>query len=76
MTSEITSEPIVVAIKLDDPALADRLTALLSDVPGLRLARANEPADVAIVASHGAEKAAQEVVQTPVLPRQLVRQGR
>ena len=60
MTSEIASEPIVVAIKVNDPALADRLTALLSDVPGLRLARANEAADVALVASHGAERAAQQ----------------
>jgi DNA-binding CsgD family transcriptional regulator len=60
LTSEIASEPIVVAIKVNDPALADRLTALLSDVPGLRLARANEAADVALVASHGAERAAQQ----------------
>jgi DNA-binding CsgD family transcriptional regulator len=60
LTSEIASEPIVVAIKVENPALADRLTALLSDVPGLRLARANEPADIALVASHAAERAAQQ----------------
>jgi DNA-binding CsgD family transcriptional regulator len=60
LSSEIASEPIVVAIKVDDPALADRLTALLSEVPGLRLARADEPADIALVASHGAERAAQQ----------------
>lgn len=42
---------VVVALKVDDPALADRLTALLSDAPGLRLARAGETADVALVAS-------------------------
>ena len=56
MTSESAVELIVLAIKVDDPTLADRLTALLSDVPGLRLARVNEHADVAIVSSHTAEK--------------------
>ncbi len=47
MTGESAVELIVLAIKVDDPTLADRLTALLSDVPGLRLARVNEHADVA-----------------------------
>jgi DNA-binding CsgD family transcriptional regulator len=56
LTSEGEVELIVLAIKVDDPALADRLTALLSSVPGLRLARVNEHADVAIVSSHTAEK--------------------
>ena len=49
MTDEIASQPIVLAIKVDDSTLADRLTALLSDVPGLRLARLNEIGDVAVV---------------------------
>jgi DNA-binding CsgD family transcriptional regulator len=56
LTGESAVELIVLAIKVDDPTLADRLTALLSDVPGLRLARANEHADVAILSSHAAEK--------------------
>jgi DNA-binding CsgD family transcriptional regulator len=56
LTSESAVELIVLAIKVDDPTLADRLTALLSGVPGLRLARVNEHADVAVVASHTAEK--------------------
>ena len=51
MTSEVVSEPIVLAIRVDDPILADRLTAVLSDVPGLRLARVNEVGDVAVVSS-------------------------
>jgi len=59
LTSEVTSELIVLAIKVDDPTLADRLTALLSDVPGVRLARVNEIGDVALVSSHTAEKAAE-----------------
>jgi DNA-binding CsgD family transcriptional regulator len=32
-----------------DPVLADRLAALLADLPGLRLASAGEQADVAVV---------------------------
>jgi DNA-binding CsgD family transcriptional regulator len=56
LTSAAASEPIVLAIKIDDPALADRLTALLSNLPGLRLARMEERADVDLVHSHDAEK--------------------
>jgi len=40
---------LVVAIEIGEPELADRLTALLADVPGLRLAAAGEPADAALV---------------------------
>ena len=56
MTGDGVAERIVLAIKVDDPTLADRLTALLSDVPGLRLARVDEGADVAVVSLHAAEK--------------------
>jgi DNA-binding CsgD family transcriptional regulator len=59
LTGEGAAELIVLAVKVDDPTLADRLTALLSDVPGLRLARENEAADVAVVASRTAEKPAE-----------------
>ena len=62
-------DPIVVAIKVDDPTLADRLTALLSDVPGLRLARVNERADVAVVSSHTAEKPAEQ--DAALTPREI-----
>jgi DNA-binding CsgD family transcriptional regulator len=66
LTREVVPEAIVVAIKVDDPALADRLTALLSDVPGLRLAGVNEGAEVALVPSHAAEKAGeQDAALTP-----------
>ena len=54
MTKEGPSEPVVIAIAIDDPALADRLTALLSDVPGLRLARTGEKTDAARLAVRGA----------------------
>jgi DNA-binding CsgD family transcriptional regulator len=60
LTSDSAPELIVLAIKVDDPDLADRLTALLSDVPGLRLARLNERGDVDLVASRTTEKAAQQ----------------
>jgi DNA-binding CsgD family transcriptional regulator len=68
LTSEGVTELIVLAIKVDDPTLADRLTALLSDVPGLRLARVNERADV-VVASHTAEKPAEQ--DAALTPREI-----
>ena len=50
------SEPITIAIAIDDAALADRLAALLGGVAGLRLAAPDETADVAIVTPHGRDK--------------------
>ena len=41
---------LVVAIEVGEPELADRLAALLADVPGLRLAAPGEPADATLVA--------------------------
>jgi len=64
LTSEVVSEPIVLAIRVDDPILADRLTAVLSDVPGLRLARVNEVGDVAVVSSQR-EAPEQDAALTP-----------
>jgi DNA-binding CsgD family transcriptional regulator len=46
--------PLVVAIEIDDLELADRLAALLSDAPGLRLAQPGETADVALVSAPAA----------------------
>jgi DNA-binding CsgD family transcriptional regulator len=66
LSSEGASEPIVLAVKVDDSTLADRLTALLSDVPGLRLAQPNEVGDVTVVSSGTAEKAPnQDAALTP-----------
>jgi DNA-binding CsgD family transcriptional regulator len=45
------SASVVVAIEIDEPALSDRLAALLAEVPGLRLAAPGESADVAVVAA-------------------------
>jgi DNA-binding CsgD family transcriptional regulator len=41
-------DPIVVALRLRDPGLADRLGAILAVVPGLRLAGPGEPAEVVL----------------------------
>jgi DNA-binding CsgD family transcriptional regulator len=43
--------PIVVAIEVDEPALAAQIAALLTSVPGLRLANDGEQADVTMIAS-------------------------
>jgi len=53
------AQRIVLAIKVDDPALAQRLELLLAEVPGLRLALGNEVPDVAVIATHGAERSAE-----------------
>jgi DNA-binding CsgD family transcriptional regulator len=69
LTSEVVSEPIVLAIKVEDPTLADRLTSLLSDIPGLRLARMNEVGDVAVVSSQKADKVPEP--DAPLTPREI-----
>jgi len=46
--SDQSPGPIIVTLSVQDPALADRLAALLADIPGLRLAAADEPSDVVL----------------------------
>ena len=46
--SEESSRAIVVAVEIDDPALADRMASLLGGVAGLRLAAPGEPAAVTV----------------------------
>ncbi|UWU70422.1 response regulator transcription factor [Bradyrhizobium sp. NC92] len=48
--SEDKAAEIVLALEIDDPALADRLSALLGNVAGLRLAAPSEAAAATIVA--------------------------
>jgi DNA-binding CsgD family transcriptional regulator len=48
--SETNVPPVVVAIEIDDPELADRLASLLGAIAGLRLAAPGEPADAAVIA--------------------------
>jgi len=45
------ADPIRVALNIDDRVLAERLTALLANVRGLRLVGVNESADAALVPS-------------------------
>ncbi|WP_440637403.1 response regulator transcription factor [Bradyrhizobium sp. PUT101] len=49
MSEDKTAE-IVLALEIDDPALADRLASLLGNIPGLRLAAPGEQGAAAIVA--------------------------
>ena len=51
MTENGAQAPIIVAVEIDEPALAAQLAALLRSVPGLRLANDGERADVTMVAS-------------------------
>jgi len=49
VSSEPTSD-IIIALEIDDPALADRLATLLGSVAGLRLAAPGEQATATLVA--------------------------
>ena len=49
MSEDAAPGPIRLALDIEDPALADRLAALLAGVPGLRLVGATEAADAAVV---------------------------
>jgi DNA-binding CsgD family transcriptional regulator len=61
--------PIRLALNIEDRALADRVAALLANVPGLRLVRGNETADVALVAPAVVSVSADGDV--PLTPREL-----
>jgi DNA-binding CsgD family transcriptional regulator len=45
--------PVRLALNIEDRALADRLTKLLANVPGLQLVGVSESADVTLVLSNG-----------------------
>ncbi|HLX27084.1 MAG TPA: helix-turn-helix transcriptional regulator [Casimicrobiaceae bacterium] len=49
MTLDATRDPIVVAIAVDDPLLADRIASILGMVDGVRLAARSEAADLIVV---------------------------
>jgi signal transduction histidine kinase len=49
LSKDAARGPIRLALVIEDPALADRLAALLAGVPGLRLVGATEAADAAVV---------------------------
>ncbi len=58
MSKGAEAAPIRVALHIEDAALADRLAALLANVPGLRVVGASEAADAAVVLSNVASPSA------------------
>jgi DNA-binding CsgD family transcriptional regulator len=69
LSEDGASDTLVVALRLDDPVLAERVADLLADLAGLRLAGAGETADVAVVAFRSAE--ADPDLEAPLTPREL-----
>jgi DNA-binding CsgD family transcriptional regulator len=61
--------PIRLALNIEDGALAERLSALLAKVSGLRLVSGNESADVTLVSSTAESASANGDV--PLTPREL-----
>jgi DNA-binding CsgD family transcriptional regulator len=57
-------QPVLIALEVEEPALADRLAALLASVPGLRLASPREVADVALVTARAPEQASENTALT------------
>lgn len=64
MTVEVPSNPVIIAIKVSDRALADRVREVLAGAPGVRLARVDEPAHAALVDAIDTS-ASQEAALTP-----------
>ena len=69
MSEDAAPSPIRLALVIEDPALADRLAALLAGVPGLRLVGATEAADAAVAPSTVVSPLADGDV--PLTPREL-----
>jgi DNA-binding CsgD family transcriptional regulator len=69
LTKEDAVELLVVAIEVSDPILAERMIALLADVPGLRLARAGERADAVLVSSRVNNSPVEQV--SALTPREI-----
>jgi DNA-binding CsgD family transcriptional regulator len=67
--SEEAQPSILIAIEVDDPALADRLAALLGGVAGLHLAAAGEAATVKLVSPD--RRGAAETSGIELTPREL-----
>jgi DNA-binding CsgD family transcriptional regulator len=61
--------PIRLALNIEDKVLADRLAALLANVPGLQLVSAGESADVTVALSDGVSAPANDDVS--LTPRDL-----
>ena len=71
MTGDSAPDPVVIAIAVDDPALAERLAEALGEAPGVRLALDGEASDVTVIASpSGAESVADLGFESPLTPRE------
>jgi DNA-binding CsgD family transcriptional regulator len=57
--SDIPAGPIVLALRIEDAALADRFAALLADVAGIRIVAEGAAADLVVSAAGEAETLAQ-----------------
>jgi DNA-binding CsgD family transcriptional regulator len=64
--TEAATEPLAIAIRVADRALADRIALLLRDVAGLRIARDGDAADV-VVSLPGADA---ETLSQPLTGRE------
>ena len=72
MSEDPAPEPIRLALLIEDPALADRLAALLAGVPGLRLVGATEALSLIRSDSNGADDGLPTLVDMNVLdPHEL-----
>jgi DNA-binding CsgD family transcriptional regulator len=69
LSEDAAPSPIRLALVVDDPALADRLAAMLVSVPGLRLVGPTEAPDAVVVASTAISASADGDV--PLTPREL-----
>jgi DNA-binding CsgD family transcriptional regulator len=67
LSKESPTGPLVIALRLDDQALAERVARALVEVSGIRLAGAGEPADVALVPATSVEYNP----EAPLTPREL-----
>src|SRR5215471_2699277 len=66
LSKSAEARPIRLALNIENKALADRLAALLANVPGLRVVSASESADVALVLSTAVSGSADgDVLLTP-----------
>ena len=57
--------PVLIALDIDEPALADRLAAMLAAVPGVRLVLAGEAADAVLVAARALAQPGEDAALTP-----------
>jgi hypothetical protein len=62
LTEIDSDEPLVLALGLSDPTLAERVVSMLAGVRELRLAAPGEPADLVLVAASPASAAGEDGV--------------